>query len=200
MLTEDQKHIRTGKFTGSEIYKIMGAKGMGKTGETYVFEKVSEFLTGLPANPEFKSAATDWGNEHESEAADYLCLATGIKIKELGTIHNDDICCTPDRIEENDRFGIEIKCPYNISNHLKNLCLEKPVDLLELHPEYYWQIVTYSWLTKIEHWKFVSYDPRFKEEKRMFVLNFMVTEKEITPLKNRIIEANLMFNNIISKL
>lgn len=40
---------RKGRFTASEVHKLMGIKGMGKTGETYVLEKVAEELGGIHA-------------------------------------------------------------------------------------------------------------------------------------------------------
>jgi len=38
---------RLGKFTASEIYKLMGQKGLGKTGESYCFEKACEIVYGI---------------------------------------------------------------------------------------------------------------------------------------------------------
>lgn len=200
-LTKEQKELRNGMFTGSEVYKLMGAKGMGKTGETYIYEKVSEFLTGLPCKEEFSSAATAWGIEHEDEAKQYFEAATGLKVEPVGTISNDMIVGTPDGIIKGlVDVGFEIKCPYNSGNHVKNLMMQSANDLLDLRPEYYWQCVSYMWLTGLKGWKFCSYDPRFKEEKRMLILNLTLNEDHLTLLKQRVTEAKLMFNNIISKL
>lgn len=213
-LTKEQKELRNGMFTGSEVYKLMGAKGMGKTGETYIFEKVSEFLTGLPCKEEFSSAATAWGIEHEDEAKQYFEAATGLKVAAIGTISNDMIVGTPDGIIKVDTgfeikcpdgiikvdVGFEIKCPYNSGNHVKNLMMQSANDLLDLRPEYYWQCVSYMWLTDLKAWKFCSYDPRFKEEKRMLILNLTLNDDHLTLLKQRVTEAKLMFNNIISKI
>jgi hypothetical protein len=198
MLTEDQRHIRIGKFTGSEIYKLMGAEGLGKIGKTYIYEKAAEFLTGEPCTPEFSSAATTWGNEKEPEAKAHLIAATRCEIIEPGTISNEMICGTPDGIIEN--AILEIKCPYNSSNHLRNLLLEDAEGLLDLHPEYYWQIVSYLWLMDLKKAKFCSYDPRFKEAQKMLILHFELNPAHLKLLQNRVTEAKLMFNNIISKL
>jgi hypothetical protein len=197
-MTDEQRKQRCGKFTGSEIHKIMGAKGMGKTGETYVYEKAAEFLTGIPAQPEFKSAATDWGNEHEDEARQYFESATGLKLKTSGTLENEFIAGTPDRLLED--TGFEIKCPYNSGNHLKNLSMKNAADLLYLRPEYYWQCVAYMWLTGLNKWKFCSYDPRFKEEKRMLILNLDLNEAHLQALKDRVTEAKNLFNSILTAL
>lgn len=206
-LTDEQKKLRLGKFTGSEIHKLMGARGFGKTGETYITEKAAEFLTGEPIKPEFTAASTQWGIDHEFEAKMYFESATGAKIFETGTIENKYICGTPDGIIEDyhknskqESCGFEIKCPYNSGNHLKNFLMQNANDLLVLRPEYYWQIIAYMWLAGFSKWKFCSYDPRFKEEKRMLILNIDLIPEHLELLKNRVVEATLIYNNIISKI
>ena len=197
-LTKEQKALRIGKFTGSEVHKLMGVKGFGKTGETYIFEKAAEFLTGQPNKDEFSSASTQWGIDHETEAMLYFESATGQKIIPGTTLENDYIAGTPDGLLQD--CGFEIKCPFNSGNHLKNLSMQKAEDLLDLRPEYYWQCITYMWLTDFSKWKFCSYDPRFKEEKRMLILNIELNPTHLNLLKQRVTEAQLLFNNIISKL
>jgi len=199
-LSKEQKQLRAGKFSGSENYKLMGAKGFGKTGETYIMEKVAEHLTGQPAKAEFSSAATQWGIDHEMEAVLYFEAATGLKINSSETLLNDAICGTPDGLVDGQETGFEIKCPFNSGNHFKNLLIETTEDLLKLRPEYYWQIISYMWLTGCKKWKFCSYDPRFKESQRMLILNIELNETHLELLKNRVTEATLMFNNLISKL
>lgn len=123
-LTKEQREQRVGKFTGSEVHKLMGAKGLGKTGETYIFEKASEFLTGQSCKGEFYSQSTDWGNQHELEAQLYFEAATGSKVKSSDTLDNGQIAGTPDGLSENEDWGFEIKCPFNSGNHLKNLSMQ----------------------------------------------------------------------------
>lgn len=199
-LTKEQREQRTGRFTGSEIYKLMGAKGFGKTGETYITEKAAEFCTGEPIKPEFTAASTQWGKDHELEAQLYFESASGLKILTSETLDNGLICGTPDGLIDGQQIGFEIKCPFNSGNHLKNLLMNSAADLLDLHPEYYWQCVAYMWLTGYSQWKFCSYDPRFKESKRMLILNIELNQAHLELLKNRVTEAKLMFDNIISKL
>jgi len=45
--TAEWHNARLGKFTASEIHKLMGVKGLGETGKTYAFEKAIEQLYGL---------------------------------------------------------------------------------------------------------------------------------------------------------
>jgi len=199
-LTDEQKQARLGMFTGSEIHKLMGARGLGKTGETYIFEKAAEFLTGEAIKPEFTSAATSWGIDHEKEAKLYFEAATGNKVIEVGTISNGIISGTPDGKIENTTTGFEIKCPFNSGNHLKNLSMNSAKDLLQLRPEYYWQCVAYMWLTGFQSWKFCSYDPRFKEEKRMLILNLELADMDLEFMQARVKEAREIFESIIKKV
>ena len=198
-MTTEQKTIRLGRFCGSEIHKLMGHKGLGKNGETYIQDKVAEYFTGQPVTEEFTSAATTWGINHEPEAILHFESATGQKVSKGETIDNGIITGTPDGFIVG-VCGFEIKCPYNSGNHLKNLLMQTPADLAYLRPEYYWQITAYMWLTGLEFWKFCSYDPRFKEEKRMLILNVPLEEGDLKLLQNRVAEAKLMFDNIIDKL
>ena len=62
---------RIGKFTASEIHKLMGTprkKGevLSETAKSFVIEKAAEILTGQK-RPVW-GAALDWGVEHEQEA------------------------------------------------------------------------------------------------------------------------------------
>lgn len=199
-MTPEQINQRLGRFTASEIYKLMGEKGIGKTGETYIFEKAAEFLTGQPSREEFTSQATDWGNSFEGEARLYFEAATGVKLKDSSTLDNGEMLATPDATAEDDSFGFEVKCPFNSANHLKNLTVMDANGLLKLRPEYYYQCVGGMWVTGIYKWKFCSYDPRFKEEKRMLILNIELNPEHLQLLKNRITEAKKIFDSIISKL
>lgn len=197
MLTDEQIKQRLGLFSGSQIYRLMGKKGLGKTGETYIFEVASEILTGQKAMPEFTMKSTDWGNEHEPEAMKYYEAATGSKIAKSETIKNNLIVGTPDGIVDNE-FLIEIKCPYNSGNHLKNLKITSAAELYEVRPEYFWQMQAYFWLTGLRKGKFCSYDPRFHGNKRMFILNIESDDMSIELMKSRINEANEIKNKLIN--
>ena len=201
-MTDEQKKIRLGLFSGSEIHKLMGKEGFGKTGKTYINEKVCEFLTGVPAKPEFTAASTTWGIEHEDEARKYFEAATGDTVTTCDTIVDtaNHVCGTPDGVIDGQECGFEIKCPYNSTNHLKNFQMNSQADLLKLRPEYYWQCVTYMWITGLNEWKFCSYDPRFPDGKKMLILNLEQDTAHLELLKSRVLEAKLIFDNIVKTM
>ena len=43
--SDEWYEIRRGKFTASEIHKLMGVKGLGKTGLTYIDDVVADMLS-----------------------------------------------------------------------------------------------------------------------------------------------------------
>lgn len=53
--SENWYNERLGKFTASEIHKLLGVKGLGLTGETYAFEKACELVYGLDEEESFTS-------------------------------------------------------------------------------------------------------------------------------------------------
>ena len=66
---------RMGKFTASEIHRLMGnprKKGevLSETAKSFVIEKAAEILTGQKRA--VWGAALDWGVEHEQEALIHL--------------------------------------------------------------------------------------------------------------------------------
>lgn len=194
----ETQELKIGKLRASSISKIMGAKGMGKTGETYIYEVAAEAMTGEPATPPFTAASTEWGNKYELEAKLYYQSATGETIISCDCLDNGQIVGTPDGTIKEYDLGIEIKCPYNSGNHLKNLRLNNAEELKDLHPEYYWQIYAYMWLTGLDEWKFCSYDPRFKEADRMLILKLKQESKDMELLKSRVKEANELLTKIIN--
>lgn len=67
----------------------------------------------------------------------------------------------------NDEHIIEVKCPYNPTNHLKNLTdfsfdpiSEATNDYIA---EYWWQMQGYMWITGAKKCTFISFDPRYPE-------------------------------------
>lgn len=102
---------RRGRFTASRICEILGVKGLGKTGETYAFEKAAEIVFGIEKD-EIVSWDVRRGVELETNAFD--------KFKELNEFENiqesmffpyeDDAGASPDGLVGFDSI-LEIKCP-----------------------------------------------------------------------------------------
>ena len=181
---------RRGKFTASAIYKLMGKKGLGQMGETYVMEKVTESL-GVPI-PEVSSYTMQHGTEFEPLARQYYEIAFHCEVEQQGFIvapWNDQAGCSPDGFVKNSTKMIEIKCPYNPVIHTKHLMIKSASDLLNQHPEYYWQIQMNLAITGKSACDFVSFHPEFTGWKRMISIEIKPNEADIILLKQRINEA-----------
>lgn len=166
---QDWLNARLGRFTASEIHKLFvsGRKKdeiFGQTALSYIRTKAAEILTQeVKEESDFKQA--EWGKNNEAEACAAFEKVTGLTGFYYGCgnpmffEHGDYAGCSPDW--EGNRVGSDFKCPYNSSEHLKNLGLNSAEDLKAERWEYYCQL-QFSML--IRGWKcayFVSYDPRF---------------------------------------
>lgn len=161
------RDARAGKFTGSEIWRLMGepktkaAKEAGEwsdTAMTYIKTKVAEELTGQvhetgPAYP------LVWGEEQEENAKAFYKTMYGQEIKKAGFIaFTDHSGCTPDGYVLDS--VVELKAPYNSANHVEYLTWKSYLDLKDIKPEYWFQIQTEILYTKKPKGLFISYDPR----------------------------------------
>jgi len=183
---------RVGRFTSSEYSRLLKSgerlmtdeelKGRPKTGpgskakwtedptrlsadgETYIYEKVAEVLTGEPKSLVF-SYATRHGEEMEPLAAEYFEQRTGLKTQIISFVpFGDHFGGSPDRLIGDDEI-LEIKCPYNPANQLQYLMLTDQYDLKRNFPEYYWQVMCNLLWTQKKAANFVTYDYRFTDDK-----------------------------------
>lgn len=176
MLTEKQMKIRLGKVCASSISKIMGPKGFGKQGESYLWQIIAEKETGL--NTEIPTTkAMEWGNDHEDEAGAYYSQCKGIELEGGESISLGELVATPDFVGED--YGVEVKCPYTSSKQAQRLRYKDYKDVKKHNPDYYWQMVAGMLATGFKKWVFLSYDPRFKDpEKKMVAIHIPLIKED----------------------
>jgi hypothetical protein len=197
---------RCGKITSSEVYKIMNSgrkEFFSQTGKSYIKAKVAEYLTQEPISRP-TTYAMEWGNSHEFEAITVLKE----KIENEVTYHgigNPEFFSggrfwggSPDALTQD--CVIEVKCPFNSSEHLEHLLFKNAEDLKEYAPEYYWQIVSNMLLTNKEKAMFISYDPRFPEDMRLKILEFNLDKSDSKNLIDRLEMATKEIEQIIKSL
>ena len=111
--TEEWLQSRLGRFTASEIYKLMGVRGLGETGKTYATDKAIEQLFGK-VEENFVSYDMQRGIELEP-----LAFAKFKELKSLEFIDvqtcgffelGDNAGASPDGLVGDDAI-LEIKCP-----------------------------------------------------------------------------------------
>ena len=105
---------RLGRFTGSEIHKLMGIKGLGLTGEGYAFEKACELVFGRNEEDSFMSFDMQRGVQYEPlafECFNRLNEENFITAEKCEFFTHDTFAgASPDGIVS-DNAVLEIKCP-----------------------------------------------------------------------------------------
>ena len=198
--------LRKGKFTASEIHKLMGVKGIGKTGETYVMEKVAEVLGATM--PPVTTYAMERGTELEPYAKQHYSKAFNASVSPSEFIIApwcDQAGASPDGIvtdwnKPEESKLIEIKCPLNPVNHLQNFMIRSADDLKSLRPEYYWQVQMQMEVCGFTLCDFVSYYPEIDEDFRMIAITIKANEADIDLMKTRISEAVDMKHEMLKKI
>ena len=195
---------RMGKFTASEIYRLMGTprkKGeiLSETAKSFVIEKVAEILTGQK-RPIY-GAALDWGVEHEQEAflkfnviSDQMWEYYGgqeFKFYSYGIFSG----ASPDGLSVS--HLLEIKCPYESHNHIKHMLIKDNEDFKSSRPEYYWQMQLGMIATEKSKGMFVSYDPRMPEDKQIYQIEIYQDDVK-AEIDEKIQVASEMLAEIIS--
>ena len=165
------KEKRIGKITSSNLDRLMNLTKDGriktKAGIDYLLEIQHQKDTGCDSE-EVYAKAMQWGKALEEEALFYYNKVTGNNV--ISGTHGFDEVLFVDNIIEGfgdspdgvtaDRNGVvEIKCPYNGSNHLRNCALQSYHDGCD----YFWQCMGHMIDPQVEWCDFVSYDPRYED-------------------------------------
>jgi len=176
--TEEWERIRIGRFTSSEMYKLLTppktkeAKEAGKLSETaltYIYVKVAESITGQKKQDSYAFPLV-YGKQTEPEAIEYFCEKTGHIHEPIGFIpFGDHAGGSPDGIIDGNSL-LETKCPYAVETHIDYLMLTDQWDLKRLNPAYYTQMQSNLLFSEKEKGYFVSYDPRYPEKQRMAII------------------------------
>lgn len=177
------RDIRAGKFTASEIWKLMGeprskaakeAGGWSDDASTYINTKVAEEMTGHCS--EVTSHAIEWGMDLEPVAKEHFTIVTGKQVKYSGfKVFNPHAGGSPDGFVEFSHSNqnealIEIKCPYNSGNQVEYLKLKEGIEIKEEYPKFWWQMQANMLFNSISMCYFVTFDPRFPEKQKMKIV------------------------------
>lgn len=143
---------RLGRFTASEIFKLMGVKGLGETGKTYAIEKAIESIIGKNSE-EIQSKDLTRGVELEPLAfakfsdikfLDFLDVSVSEFIE-----YGDHSGASPDGFVS-DNSNLEIKCP-------KGIKFFKIVADNKIDDAYLWQMQHQMLCSKTEKTYFFNY-------------------------------------------
>jgi len=192
------RDARAGKFTASEIWKLMTnprtkSKDWSETAITYIETKVGEEITGL-VHQESNAYPLVWGEEQEPIAKEVFKIKKGIEIKRAGFVpFTDHSGGTPDGYI-NDDIVVEIKCPYNSATFVSYLQLNSMEDVHDNFPKIFWQLQANMVFSKREKGLFIAYDPRFPDDRQIKTIEFErheVAQMELLDRLERAIEKKL---------
>jgi exodeoxyribonuclease (lambda-induced) len=197
---------RMGKITSSTVYNLMiepklksEAGNLSATTKEYLTTKLAERLTGVQR--EFTSNATNHGLELENEAIKFYEGKTGNKVNSSGYIEmiNGLYGGTPDGLIQGGGI-IQVKCPYNYTNHINNGLIEGQEYFKKNYKQYYWQCQSDMMITESEFCDFVSYCPDIADNLKMFIFKIEANIEDMELLLSKINQAGEFMNNLYNQL
>jgi len=184
--TEEWFQARAGIPTASS-FKLVLAKGQGKTRKTYMLKLAGEILTG-EIQEQFSNTHTERGNELEPEALELYELQTGNKVEKCGFIKAFGAGYSPDGLVGDDGL-VEIKTKLP---HLQiELLLNGGVP-----SEHLAQIQGGLWVSGREWCDFVSYYPGLP----LFIVRVSRDERKVAEIKGSVEAFNLELREIVEKI
>jgi hypothetical protein len=173
--TEEWKLLRLGKATASNFSKIVTSTGeISKTLREYAIKLASELLVE-EVEETYKNAAMQRGNDLEPEARQAYQEEALKLVEEVAFFDCGDWGASPDGLIGDDGI-IEIKCPEQL-NHTKYLHDNKlPIS----HTQ---QCQGLLFCSGRKYLDFVSYNPNFKEGKKLFIVKVERDEEFIKKLE-----------------
>ena len=192
--SEEWFNARLGRFTASEISKLMGIKGLGKTGETYAIEKAIESVAGKDEREIF-SADLKRGVELEPLAFKKFAETKFFDFLDVEETtffeYGDHSGATPDGLVS-DNSNLEIKCPQLVKFY--KIVADGEIDIV-----YDWQMQHQMLCTDREKSYFFNYiiDKGIEYWHEIVIPR---EEKKIDLIKVRLDEAIEIKLNYIAKI
>lgn len=182
--TEKWHNLRKGLFTSSNISDLFvepktnadKANGiLSVTAQNLIEEKALELINNKPFIQDFQTAAMEWGHECEPISAIEYAHFTGNSISDgCFWTYGQNTGSSPDRLIFDDGV-LELKNPYNQSEHLFNLLhIKTPADLLKHRKQYFYQCHHQIYTTGREYCDWVSFDKRLLDSKNIYAAMVIV--------------------------
>lgn len=205
--TDDWLKLRRGKFTASEIHKLMDKKFGDELekwtikSQNYILEKVAESFSSQ--SQPLTSVELRWGIEYEPIGLAHYEGVFKEEIQEIGFVlwsENTSCGCSPDGDLKGKPKGIELKCPYTLRSHMEAMMIRSNADFKQRKPQWYWQVMSSMMFCKYDVWDFVSFHPYFNPEQRLSCIEIVRDDKEFTYMKERLNAAVILRDKLIQKI
>lgn len=215
--SENWHKIRAGRFTSSEIHRLMKTgkrpmtdaellarpkSGPGSSAKliddpkvmsddtlTYIRQKVAEVLTGRVVESKMSGSMLN-GIEWEPYAAEFYAQKYEVELEPAGFLpFSDHAGGSIDRHIVGVNQFLEIKCPES-ATHVGYMSLVDQWDLKREKPEYYWQCMANLFFGNFDLCKFMSFDWRMiKEKHKCVVIDIKPVKEDIDLIKIKIESA-----------
>lgn len=149
--TDEWRMARLGRFTSSMIYTLMGEKPFTQGAMTYIYERVGEEISGVPAKYEISTDATNWGLLHEADNLKRFCAFRGIEFlvtQVLITAPGSRNGSTPDGIVPLKKFAdgwevetVEAKCFPSYGHYIECALCNTPQELKKVDKAIFFQVI-----------------------------------------------------------
>lgn len=151
--TDEWRIGRLAKFTSSMIYTLMGDTPFTQGAMTYIYERVGEELSGVPAKYEISTDATNWGLLHENDNLRKFAAQRGIDYmvtQKLITVPGSRFGSTPDGIIPIKKYGdgwevetVEAKCLPSYGLFVNCALCNTPQEIKKISEakKFYWQVL-----------------------------------------------------------
>ena len=176
----------------SNFDKIITSTGKASTQrQKYLFQLAGEALIGAKEES-YNNAAMTRGTELEPKARKLFEFTKGLKVEEVGMCYPDELKryhASPDGIMDEDKKGLEIKCPL-LATHVEYLSGGK------LPTKYKCQVQGSLMVTDYNSWYFMSFYPGIKP----LIVEVERDEKLISIMKEAVEEFCFDLAELVKKL
>ena len=212
--TQEWLDYKLGLFSSSQIGKLCNPKGFGEGGESYIYKKACESITGKSDEKEYgfiEQLAR--GVRLEGEALQEYISTYEIEFyvgQQLIHEKRTMFCSSPDSIIPVDVINdaeyivetVEAKNPQSYAEYTKQRLCKTPEHFRDKYPLYYWQVLDQMLVCGANIGHFYTYHPEFPEGNRGHRITFKKVPlwDDFTFLSKRKSEAVEMFNDVKLKL
>lgn len=164
----------TGSVAGDMLDVLKDGKSPGYKRRDLLARLVCERLTERSQEDGYVNAVMQWGIDHEADAFDAYEGHSGNLVRRTGFLSHTDLMvgCSLDGDVEDFTGIVELKCPKS-ATHLGYW------ETGGVPPTHMPQLLHNLWVSGAHWCDFVSYDPRFPEDLRLFVTRVPRVELDV---------------------
>lgn len=194
--TDEWLQARVGHITGSRMADVISKikTGESQTRINYKTQLVTERLTNQPVQTYFNNAMQQ-GIDREPDARMLYELENKIDVEEVGFIKHPTLAWSGVSVDGliGDKGIIEIKCPLETTH--TNTLLKK-----QAPKKYYPQMQWGMCVTQRSFCDFVSYNPSFPDDLKLFVIRVERDDDYIKILEEEVVKFNEEIEQLLNSI